>query len=148
MASIAGSMKGGGGLGDVLPHDRHLADLPIAETKFVMRESNGTRIVRAIRLVECLGQKRNTTRGFAPGDRQAAVDPPEIRETRGVAPLAPLWRRAERLGRPPHVVLKQPGFRQSTSNLDLFVAVETRLAQGADGNGNGLDPPPPFQGPH
>jgi hypothetical protein len=39
--SIASRMKGGRGLGDVLAHDRHLADLSIAEAELVMGKSDG-----------------------------------------------------------------------------------------------------------
>src|SRR4051812_18645252 len=76
------------------------------------------------------------------------MDAPEIGETRRIEPVAPLGRSAQRLGRPPHVVLKQPGLRQSTSDLNLFVAVESWLAQRADEKRRGLGAHSTLQGPH
>lgn len=132
MPSIAGGMKRGSSLGDVLAHDRHLANLSITKAKLVVSKSDGARIVRALRLVEGLGQECDTARGFAARNRKTAMEPPKIRQSGGIEPLASFWGWPKCLGRTPHIVLKQPGFRQSTADLNLLVAVETRLAKAAD----------------
>jgi hypothetical protein len=132
MSSIAGGMKGGGCLGDVLAHNRHLANLPVAEAEFVMSETDGPRIVRALGLIQGLGEERDPSRRFAAGYRETAMEPPQIRESRRIEPLAPFRRGPERFRCPSHIVLKQPGLGKGAPDLDLLVTVKARLAEPAD----------------
>ena len=140
MASIAGGMQGRGGLGDVLPHDGHIADMAITEAQLVMCESDGPRIVGTLGLRQRLGEERNAAGGFAARNGQAAVYPPDVRKPRRIQPFAPCGRRAQRLRRPAHIVLKQPGFGKPTPHLNLFVAVQAGLAKRPNQEGGGLSP--------
>ena len=146
MASIACGVQSGGRLGDVLPHDRHLADLTVAEAQLVVGKADRTRVVGAFRLLQCFGQERDPAGGLAPGNSQAAVHAPQVGEPGRIEPLAPLRRFSQRFGRLPHVVLQKPGFRQSAANLRLLVSMQPRAPEGAYEEACRLGPGPSFQG--
>ncbi len=74
--------------------------------------------------------------------------PPQVGQTGRVKPLASFWRRPEHLGRPADIVLKQPGFRQRASDLNLFVPVKARLTKAADQKGSRFRPHSPLKGPN
>ena len=99
VASIAGGVQGRGGLGDVLAHDGHVADLAITEAQLVVGESDGPRVVRTLGLLQGLGEERDAAGRFAAGNGQAAVYPPHVRKPRRIQPLPPCGRRAQRLRR-------------------------------------------------
>jgi hypothetical protein len=132
----------------VLAHDRHLADLSIAETELVVGESDGARIVRAFGLAQGFREKRDAARRLAARNGETAVDPPKVGQPGRIKPLPPLRWRPERLGRPPHIVLKQPGFGERTPDLDLFVALKTRLSKAADQQGRRFGPHSSLEGTH
>jgi hypothetical protein len=44
--------------------------------------------------------------------------------------------------------LKQPGFRQSASDLNLFVAMKARLTEAANQQGSRFGPHSALEGPH
>ncbi len=111
----------------MLAHDRHLADLPVAQPELVVGEADGARVVRALRLFQGLGKEGDAAGRLAPRHRQPAVHAPEVREPGRIQPLAPLRRGAQRVGRLPDVVLEQPRLGQGTSDLDLLVAGQPRL---------------------
>jgi hypothetical protein len=66
------------------------------------------------------------------------VHPPEVREARGIEPLPFVGRPAERFGSLTEIVLKQPGLRQSASNLDLIVSSKRRIFQRPNEEGSRL----------
>ena len=70
---------------------------------------------------------------------------PEIGEAGRIQPLTPGWRRPQRLGCLPHVVLKQPGLSQGAPDLHLLVAMESGLLQRADQEGGRLSPRPALE---
>ena len=146
VAPIAGGVQRRGGLRDVLADDGHVADLPVAEPELVVGEADGARVVRALRLLQRLGEERDAARRLAARDGQAAVQPPELREPGRVQPLAPLRRTAQRLGRLPHVVLQQPRFGERAANLDLLVAAAAPgCLQRANQQGGRLGAVPAFE---
>jgi hypothetical protein len=127
MAAIAGGVKRRGGFGNVLADDGRIAHLGITERQLVMREADGARIVRRLRLLERSAMQRDGARLFAAGVRDAAVQPPERREqhrrnrladrvgrpAKGCAGLRDLALQQKRLGqRAPHD--KLVGFLEST----------------------------------
>ena len=127
MPTVACRMESGCRLGDVFANNRHVADVAVTEAQFVVPEANSARIVRAFGLPQCLGEKRNAAGGFTARNRQAAVDPPQIGQARGVEALSPFGRLTKRFRGLTNVVLQQPRFRQGASNLNLLVSVQARL---------------------
>ena len=71
-------MQRGGGFGDVLADDRHVADLAIALAEIEMREADGARVVRDLRLLQRAVVQRDGARLFAARKGDAAVQPPQI----------------------------------------------------------------------
>ena len=116
----------------MLAHGGGVADLPVAKAELVVGEPDGARIVRALGLLERLGQQRDRAGGFAGRDREAAVHAPQVGEPGRIEPLAPLGRRTKRLRGLPQVVEQQPGLCQCAADLDLLVATQSRLPQRAD----------------
>ena len=62
---VAGGMKGGRSLRDVLPHDGRVADLAITKAQFVVCEADCAGVVGALRLRQRLDEKRDASRGLA-----------------------------------------------------------------------------------
>ena len=79
VASIAGGVQGGGGFGDVFADDGHVADLAVALAEIEVREADGARIVRDLRLFQGAVVQRDRARLLAAGKGDAAVQSPEIR---------------------------------------------------------------------
>ena len=86
----------------------------------------------ALGLVQGFREECDPSRRFAARNGKTAMEPPKIGQASRVEPLAPFGRRPQRLRRPPHVVLKQPGLGESTTDLNVLVPVETRLTKAAD----------------
>ena len=78
VAAIARGVQRGRGLGDVLAHDRHVADLAIAEAEVEVGETDGARVVRALGLLERPAVQGDGARLLAARERDAAVRAPEI----------------------------------------------------------------------
>src|SRR5262245_61808661 len=116
MTTITGSVEGRCGLRDVLPNDRRVADLAIAEPQLVVCEPYGAGIVRALGLRESLDQKRNATGGFTAGRRQPPVHPPQLGQSGRLQTLARFGRTAKRLGRLSQVVLEEPGLGEGAAD--------------------------------
>ena len=91
--AVASRMKRGRSAGNVLAHDGGVADLAVADPKLVVGEPDRPGVVRALGELQRAGEKRNTPRGFAAGDGDAAVHAPEIGETGGIQALASFGRR-------------------------------------------------------
>jgi len=132
----------------VLAHDRHLADLSIAETELVMGKSDRAGIVRPVGLAQGLGEKRDTARRLAARDRETAMYPPKVGQAGRVKPFASFRRSPQRLGSPAHIVLQQPGFGECAADLNVFVAVKTRLSKAADQQGRCFGPHSSLEGAH
>src|SRR6185369_15049434 len=88
VAAIAGGVERGGGLGDVLAHDRDVADLAVAAAQLVMREADGARLVGAFGLLQRAALEGDGPRLVAARPGEAAVQPPERREAAGGDGLA------------------------------------------------------------
>ena len=115
VAPVAGGVQRRGRLRDVLADDGAVADLPVAEAELVVGEADGARVVRALRLLQRAREKRNAARRLPLGDRQLAVQPPELGQPGGMQPLALFGRMAQRVGRLTDVVLQEPRFGQRRS---------------------------------
>ena len=57
----------------MLAHDGDVADLAVAEAELVVGEADGPRVVRALGLLQRLGEEGNAARGLAAGNGQPAV---------------------------------------------------------------------------
>ena len=79
VAPVAGGVQRRGGFGDVLAHDRHVADLPVALAEIEVGEADGARVVRDLGLLQGAVVQRDGARLFAARKGDAAVQPPEIR---------------------------------------------------------------------
>ncbi len=135
---VARGVQRGGGAGDVLADDGHLADLPVAQPQLVVGEPDGARIVRALGLLQRLGQERDAAGRLAARHGQPAVHAPEVRQPGRVEALPPFRRIAQRFGRLPDVVLEQPGLGQRAADLGLLVAIAAGLLQRANEEGGRL----------
>ena len=78
VALVAGGVQRRGRFGDMLADDGHVADLAIALAEIKMREADGARVVRDLRLLQRAAVKRDGARLFAAGEGDAAVQPPQI----------------------------------------------------------------------
>ena len=114
--------------------------MAIAKAQLVMSQADGTRIVRAFRLPQRLGEKRDTAGRLAAGDGQPTVHAPQVRKPGGIKPLAPFGRLPKRLSRLTDIVLEKPRLSEGTSNLDLLVAMEPGLPQRPNQQGCRFDP--------
>ena len=77
VAPIAGGVQRRGRLGDVLAHDRDVADLAVALAELVVGEADGARVVRDLGLLQRAAVQRDGARLIAARRREAAVQPPE-----------------------------------------------------------------------
>ena len=75
---VAGGVQGGGCLGNVLAHDRHVADLPIALAKVEVRQADGAGVVRDLRLFQRTVMQRDGPGLLAAGKRDPPMQSPEI----------------------------------------------------------------------
>ena len=116
----------------VLPDDRRIADLPVAERQLVLGKTDGPGIVRPLRKAQGFGEKRDAAGWLATGGGHAAVHAPEVRQSGWIGPLPRIGRSPKGLSRLPEVVLEQPGFRQGRPNPDLVLPEQPWLAKGAD----------------
>ena len=89
-----------GGLRDVLADDGGVADVAVAEAELVVGEADRARVVRPLRLLQRAGEERDAARRFTLGDRQLAVQAPQLREPGRVQPLALVGRIARALRSP------------------------------------------------
>ena len=80
MAAVAGGVERRGRFGDVLTHNRVVADLPVAERQLVVGQADGARVVRDLRLLERAAVKGDGARLFPARVGHAAVQPPQRRE--------------------------------------------------------------------
>ena len=77
--SVAGGVQRGRGFGDVLAHDGHVADLPVALAEIEVGEADRARVVGDLGLLQGAVVQRDRPRLFAARKRDAAVQAPEIR---------------------------------------------------------------------
>jgi hypothetical protein len=76
VALVAGRMQSCGGFGNVLSHDGHVADLLIALSKIEVGETDRSRIVCNLGLLQGTVVERNGPRLLTPREGDAAVQPP------------------------------------------------------------------------
>ena len=103
----------------MLADNGSVADLPIAQAQFEVREADGSRVVRAFGGLTRFGEEGNaqTARRALPRDGRASA-----RDRAGRGRVAPRLRRTPQgLGRLTDVVLQQPGLGQR-SGLNLLLA--------------------------
>ena len=131
MTAIAGRVQRRRRLGDVLAHDRDVADLAVALAELVVGEADGARVVRGFRVLQRAAVQGDGARLIAARRREAAVQPPERRQPAGGDGVAEgVGRAAERAGRLIEIVLQQPRFGQRRADGELVVARQRRRAQG------------------
>jgi hypothetical protein len=111
MTAIAGGVQGRGRLGNVLAHDRDVADLPVALPELVVREADAAGVVRGFRLLQRAPCMRDRARLIAARRREPSVQAPE----RGDAPAGDgvaerVRGAAERAGGLVEIVLQQRRF--------------------------------------
>ena len=132
---VARGVKRRRGLRDVVPDDRGVADLPIAQTELVVGKPDRQRVVGALGLAHGFGQEGNSARRLAAGRREPAVHAPQMGEVGRIEPFVRFRRGTERLRRLPDIVLKQPGFGERAANLDLVRAWQPGSLQEPDEEG-------------
>ena len=81
---VADGVERGRGLRQVLSDDAGIANLPVAEAELEVRESDGPRVVGALGGLKSFGEKGDAAGGLAAGGGEAAVHPPEVRESGGI----------------------------------------------------------------
>ena len=120
----------------MLADDRRVADLPVAEAQFVVREADCFRVVRLLRVPQGAAEQRDGARLVAFRKRDAAVKPPQCREQRGRKILARVGRPPERRRRLRDVVAHQPGFGERAAKPELVFVLDAgrlqRLREDAD----------------
>ena len=134
MTAVAGGVQRRGGLGDVLAHDRDVADLAIALAELVVGEADAARVVRRFRLLQRAAvharwraiDRRAPTRA----GRAAATASDEAARRDGVA--EGVGRAAERAGGLIEVVLEQRGLGEHRPHRQLFVARQRRAQRGRE----------------
>ena len=77
VAPVAGGVQRGGGFGDVLAHDRHVADLPVALAEIEVGEADRARVVGDLGLLQGAVVERNRPRLLAAREGDAAVQAPQ-----------------------------------------------------------------------
>jgi hypothetical protein len=132
MTPITGGVQRRGCFSDVFPHDRHLADLSVAQAKLVVGETNGAGLVCTLRLLQGFDQEGDAARGLSAGHGEPAVHAPEIGQAGRFQPFAALWRRSQSFGRLADIILEEPGFSQRAPDVDLFVALQSWTLQCPD----------------
>ena len=80
MAPIACRMQDGRRLGDVLAHDREVADLLVALAELVVSKADRPGIVCRLGVLQGTDVVRDGARLIAAGERDSAVQPPQDRE--------------------------------------------------------------------
>ena len=78
VALVARGVQRGRGFGNVLAHDRHVADLPIALAEIEVGEPDGARVVRDLGLLQRAVVQRDRPRLLAARKRDPAVQAPQI----------------------------------------------------------------------
>ncbi len=122
VAPVADGVQGRGRLRQVLADNGRVADLPIAQAQFEVREADGSRVVRAFGGLTRFGEEGDAARRLAARRRETAVHPPEIGKAGRVESLPRLGRTPQGLGRLADVVLQQPGLGQRAADLNLLLA--------------------------
>ncbi len=125
VAPVTGCVERRGGLAEVFAHDGKVADAPVGERQFVVRQADGAGVVRRLGEFQGSGEQSDGTRLVAPRRGDAAVHPPERRQPRR------LDRFAQRVGRPAEsgaglvdIVLEQPSVGQRAADRQFVVATE------------------------
>jgi hypothetical protein len=125
--AVAGRVQRCRGFGNVLAHNRHVADLPIALAQVEMRQADGARIVRDLGLLQRAVVQRDGPGLFAAGKGDPPVQPPEI----GMKDLGQVF--ANRVGRPSQhrsglckIPLQEVRFSQHDSDRELVIPGERR----------------------
>ena len=125
---VSGGVKRRCGLGDVIADDRRVADLPVAQPQLVVGQADRPGIVRALGLLERACQEGNAARRLSLGDRQLAVQAPQLRQPRRMS-------RSRSSGGCPSasvgladVVLQEPGLGQPGVGVG---AIRSRLDRAA-----------------
>src|ERR1051326_4160998 len=101
MPAVAGRVKRGRRLGEMLADDPRIADLLVAERQLVMGEADRARVVRELRVLQRAGVKRDGARLLATGVRDAPMQAPQDRQLRIANRFAKRVRRAAERGRGP-----------------------------------------------
>jgi hypothetical protein len=116
----ADSVQGGRRFSNVFANDRHVADLAVALSQVEMGEADGARIVGDFRLFQGAVVERNGPGLFATRERDAPMQPPEIR----VQNLRQIL--AKRVGRPAQhrsglckIPLQEVRFSQHDADAEL-----------------------------
>ena len=127
MAPVAGGVQRRRGFGDVLAHDRRVADLAVALRQLVVREADGAGVVRGLGLLQRAAVQRDGARLVAARRRQPSVQPPQRRQPDGRDGVAEgVGCASERGGRLVEIVLLQPRFGEHRAQRQLVVARERR----------------------
>ena len=130
VAAVARGVEGRDRLGDLLAHDRRVADLAVAHAQLVVREADGPRVERELRLLEGAAEQGDGARLVAAQRGEAAVEAPERRELRRRDPLAQhVGRAAEHRGGLRDVVAQQPRFGHRAADGQFVLAPKPRRVQ-------------------
>src|SRR6185503_1466543 len=101
------------GFGQMLANDSGITNLLVTEGKLVMRQTNGARIVRQLRMLQRARMEGDGARLFAARVCDAAMQSPQGGEQRITDGLAQrIGRTSKRRRRLRQVILKEPCFRE------------------------------------
>jgi len=120
-------VKRGGGFGDMLAHDGHVADLPVTLSEIEVGETDGSRIVRDLGLLQGAVVERNGPRLFAAREGDAAMQAPQIRVQDRRNSLAQGVRRPSEHGSGLcKIALQEVRFSQHDPDTELVVLGKSR----------------------
>ena len=127
VALVAGGVQRGGGFGNVLAHDGHVADLPIALAEIEVGEADRARVVRDLGLLQGAVVQRDRPRLLAARKRDAAVQAPQIRvHDRGNVVAQRVRRTAEHGSGLCKIPLQEVRFSQHDPDTELVIPGERR----------------------
>ena len=144
---VAGGVKGGRGLRDVLAHDRCVADLAVAEAQLVVRQADRAGIVGALRLLERAARKAMPRDGSPwaiaslPCRRHSSESRAgwsRSRSSGGCPSASVAWRMSS---------CRSQASASADAELEQFVAAETGQLESADQEGGRIGARVPFAGP-
>ena len=124
MTSIASGMKRRCGLGEMFANDARIADLLVTERELVVRQTDRSRFVGELGVLQGAGMERDRAGLLATGMGNSTVQTPQRRKLciRN-ALLERVRRPAQGAGRLLQVVLKKPGFGERASNCEFILAI-------------------------
>ena len=131
---VAGGMQRGGGFGDMLPHDSHVADLPVTLSEIEVGEADRSRVVCNLGLFQRAVMERNGPRLFAARERHSAMQAPQVRvENRRDALAHGVGRSAEHGSGLCKIPLQEVRFSQHDPDAEL-VLLGKRRGRSQQGN--------------